>query len=65
MTKKERERLAKIRPVIIKEITALERKYGESVVSGAFSRHQQVRREQARLSRQQAEINAKIAKLRG
>jgi len=51
---------AKVVPVIV----ALEKKYGVSAVGGAFSRHQQVRRERQKLEKARADIEAKIRKLR-
>lgn len=64
MTRKERERQAKLRPAITKVIVALEKQYGEQVVSGTFDRHRAIRSAKRKLLRQRAEVNAKIAKLR-
>lgn len=63
MTTKEREQRAKQRPLIVREIVRLERRYGESAVSGAYDRHRAIRRERAKLERQRRAIAAKIAKL--
>lgn len=59
-TVKERQRLAAQRPTIIKAIVALERKYGESAVSGAFDRHRTKRRLLRRARDSAAAIAAKI-----
>jgi len=64
MTKNERAQLAKVRPVILQAIAALEKKYGESAVSGAYNRHRAIRAARRKLARQRADIDAKIAKLR-
>jgi len=69
MTKKKQTRaeryaaMAAARVPIIAEIVKLEKRFGESAVSGAYSRHVQIRREKWKLERAQQEINAKIAKL--
>lgn len=63
MTRKERERLAKQRPAITKEIARLERKFGESAVSGAFDRYRRARSLRRKLRAQRATINAEIKKL--
>lgn len=57
------EQRRKLREPVVSEIIRMEKKYGASIVSAAFTRHQQVRRERNRLTRAQEEINAKIAKL--
>ncbi len=64
MTRKERERLAALRPEIIRALVVLERKYGEHAVSGAYSRHREARRLRAKLQRQREEFAAKLRKLR-
>lgn len=64
MTRKERVRLAQIRPTIVRAIVALEKKYGEPAVSGAFDRHRRTRALRKKLRRDRADINAQIRKLR-
>lgn len=64
MTRKDRERLAKLRPIIVRTIVRLEKKYGESAVSGAYNRHRQIRAAQRKLQQQRRDIDAKIAKLK-
>jgi hypothetical protein len=56
---------AKARLPIVAAIVALEKKYGESAVSGAFARHVQIRRERRNLEWVQEQTAAKIAKLNG
>ena len=63
-TRQDRERFAKIRPAITRDILALEKKYGEQAVSGAFRRHSEIRAARRRLNRQVRAIHAEIAKLR-
>ncbi len=55
--------MARARAPVIAAIVKLEKRFGESAVAGAFTRHVQIRREKRKLERAQDEINAKIAKL--
>lgn len=63
MNAKDRERVARLRVEVTREIVKLEKRYGQSLVSGAFGRHQQIRRERAKLARLRRDIDARIAKL--
>lgn len=55
--------VARVRGEIFKVIVALEKKYGQRAVGGAFAKHTMIRRERRYLERVQAETNEKIAKL--
>ncbi len=63
MTQKERARLAKLRPAILRAIVALEKKFGEQAVSGTFNRHRRTRALRRKLGRERAAIAAQIRKL--
>lgn len=63
--REKREQEARFRAEIIGHLKELEKEYGVPLVNAAISRHQQVRRERAKLVRAEAEIKQKIAKLEG
>jgi hypothetical protein len=63
-TQKARAEAAAARPEITKQIVALEQKYGESVVSGAYNRHRAIRSARRKLLAQKREVDAKIRKLK-